>query len=151
MKIEIEDLHQYLIDNTDKIAYVYLDWTWFPKTVRIRTNEATEDGIFLYANLVGKQIDEEYSFYGPVDAAITYAESYDQWNGKEFELYSTILIGKHTEDVWHMAEDFTSHDETELEDMIDVKFTGLSYYGEKNKVYYYPLAGKRIKVEIPEE
>ena len=145
MKIEIEDLHQYLLDNKDKISYVYLNWTWIPKTVRIRTNEVTEDGFFLYAEFVGEDLDDEYSFYGPIESAITYAQSYEQWNGKEFELYGPILMAYHVEDVWHMQEDLSSHDETDFEDMVNVVFHGFCYYGEKNQIHYYTGERKRIK------
>ncbi|MBO7682739.1 MAG: hypothetical protein J6T17_08335, partial [Clostridia bacterium] len=51
---------------------------------------------------IGKEVDEEYSFSGRIEEAIEYTNSYDQWNGHEFELYGPILIADYVDDVWHI-------------------------------------------------
>ena len=146
MKIKIDDLHQYLIDNKEKIDFVYLNWTWKPKIVEIETNYMTKEGNLIYASFIGKEVDEEYSFSGRIEEAIEYSKGYDQWDGHEFELYEPILIANNEEDVWHMTEEFTSEDETDLKDMgmIDISFEGLFYY-ENGKKRYRVEEMERIK------
>lgn len=138
MKIKIDDLNQYLIENIDKIEFVYLNWIWKPKIVEIETDYQTKEGNFVYARFIGKELDEEYSFSGRIEDAIEYSKGYDQWNGHEFELYGPILMATNNEDVWHMEEDFTSNKESDLKDatLFDVSFDGFFYYGKDGKRHY---------------
>lgn len=146
MKIRIDDLHQYLIENKEKIDFVYLNWTWKPKIVEIETNYMTKEGNFVYASFIGKDVDEEYSFSGRIEDAIEYAKGYDQWNGHEFELYGPILIANNDEDVWHMEDEMRSCEEEDLRSLslIDVSFEGLFYY-ENGKRRYRVDEIERVK------
>ena len=149
MKIKIDDLHQYLIENIDNIEFVYLNWTWKPKIVEIETDYRTKEGYFVYARFIGKEIDNEYSFIGRIEEAIEYTKGYDQWNGHEFELYGPILMGNNDEDFWHMEEEFTSDDESDLNDtnLIDVSFDGFCYF-EHGKRHYQIDEMEKVKETV---
>jgi hypothetical protein len=109
MEIDIPDLvaiegslHDYLVENRDEIQFVALKWTWSPTCVCVETDYVAdggeEDGHPVFATFHGQRIDKDFTFYGPIDQAIEYAEEHGQWDGFDsFELEAGVLHAEHDE------------------------------------------------------
>lgn len=103
MKIEIDDLNEYLMQHKDDIDFVVLQWTVNPNYAQVETNNygIDRDGYKyrLYARFSFNVNDLEYSFAGSVEDAIKYTSNYNQWDGCDFTLEDGILMGEY--DAYH--------------------------------------------------
>lgn len=156
MGLDIEDLHEYLVQHKDEIYYVALTWTWAPTYIDVETDREVDapgsryDGYPIYAVFSCDEIDGEYSFYGTIDDAIEYASKYDQWDGQDcFELDGCVLhanyVAENVQSEWHDDED-DIHDA----DKINIDFVSFAHVGPDGRVsrYYHGPMRKRRVLEI---
>lgn len=92
-----DTLWSYLQEHKNEIYYVQLVWTWpeyietdTPYCFRNKTDGYPQP---LYARWSATRIDEEYTFIGPIEDAIKYAESYDCWSKDKLEEDGHIIDG----------------------------------------------------------
>lgn len=86
-KLDEDSLYNFLMKNKDKVVYVNLRWTWNEMKVVESDRCLIEDGrpYEVYIGFDVITLDWEYSFTGTYDDAIKFAESYDCWDGFDFE------------------------------------------------------------------
>lgn len=137
---EIEDLHEYLVQNRLRIDYVALTYMWSPYYIDVKTDFVVDggryDGYPLTAVFSCSRIDEEYSFYGRIDEAIKWIEDYGGiWDCCDFSLSGCVLHAEY--DDWNDLEEY--HDEEESihdVDVIDIEFSHYEYWSSNKRCYY---------------
>ena len=147
-EIQIEDLHQWLQDHRKEIDYVYLEWRW-ETTVMFESDTyyGVVDGESrypLYHKFYGWNLDEEYSFAGNVEDAISFAEGYTCWDGHTFQYDSGVLFAE--EDAIDYANEYPDDADTlDTVNMANVSYFGLYYHywdhngNQRDAVYKGPL------------
>ena len=98
---EDKSLYDFLVGNKDKIEYVNLIWTWnemklveSDKCLVMNENEYPSE---IYMAFDVTILDLEYSFTGSYEDALSFADSYSCWDGREedFKIVDGILECKH--------------------------------------------------------
>lgn len=138
MKIEVEDLHEFLTDNERDIDYVCLTWIWEDTAILESDFMGQVNGRLqpLYHEFVYDRIDLDYSFVGTIEDAIAFADLYDCWDMSELDYENGIITGE-------IREEGTKDNDIEDIDRhgIDISYIGLVYYyddlrGNSKTAYY---------------
>lgn len=112
---EFETLYDFLDHYKDDIEYVMLTWTW-PNMYVIESKNALMVWDYKHREYYPKEldlgfsvseIDEEYTFWGPIEDALEFAKSYDCWDG--VLEYTTLSIDDGMLEFDHEGDNFDSH------------------------------------------
>ena len=151
MKIEINDLHEYLKEHRDSIDYVSLEWIQTRNYAMLDTKYYGSDGNGgwdqLYARFRYDLLDLEYSFFGTVQEAIDWTKGYNHWDGCTFEIGSGVVIGYYENE---NPEPDLCEDDPEVfndEEVHNIKFLGLYYFYGRGGGYGPYRGGLKVRIK----
>lgn len=139
---EIDTLYDFLIEHKNEIDYVKLDYTWSPFVAIVETDYyfgTGENKTRLYRRISYSEIDSEYSFWGTVDKAIDFAESYSCWDGETLALDDSILLGELDSYNYNYDNDCPKEpDDFENLETTNLSFCGYVYFRNYKMRDYHP-------------
>jgi len=126
-------LEEFLKEHYHEIDFVKLDYLWSPFVAMIETGyyfvDAHGEEHDLYHFFTYDEIDEEYCYYGDVDGALGFAQSYGIWDEETLDLTEGVLSGRKVSDNYQCDYD-QPQEARELENLtsVNIEPVGLYYW-----------------------